>query len=112
MARKDKSLRHGIGTQYLVISRSVHPSAPIQEKYIESTKEHKMELLLFNRESVKVLRRGAAAVPFFFFSYPDFDDGELYAAKCCIHVMKEGSKEYLFDVLVPYVKHTHQSVNE
>ena len=73
MAQKEKLLRHGVGAQCHVISIFVHPSAPIQAKYINRNKEHKMELVVLIRESVKVVCRGAAAVPIFFFSYPDFD---------------------------------------
>ena len=53
---------------------------------------------------MKKFRRGAAAAPFFFFSYPDFGDGEFYAVKQYIHVVQEGAKEYLFDVHVPLVR--------
>ena len=81
MARKYKSLCHGIGAQCRVISRFVHPSAPIRAKYINLTKDHKMEFVVLIRESLKIVRRGAAAVPVFFFSHPDFDDGEFYTAK-------------------------------
>ena len=52
-----------------------------------------MELVVLIRESVKVVRRGAAAVPVFFFFHPDFDDGEFYAAKRYIHVVQGGSEE-------------------
>ena len=66
----------------------MHPSAPIRAKYINRTKYHKMELVVLIRESVKVFRRGAAAVPVFFFSHPYFDDGGFYAAKRYINVVK------------------------
>ena len=49
--------------------------------YMNWTKDHKIELVVFIRESVKVVRRGAAAVPVFFFSHPYFDDGESYSTK-------------------------------
>ena len=65
IARKDKSLRHGVGAQCRVISRFVHPSAPIWAKHINRTKDHKTELVVLIRESVKVFRRAAAAVPVF-----------------------------------------------
>ena len=63
-----------------------------------------MELVIFIRESVKVVCIGAAAVPVFLFSHPDFDDGEFYAAKRYIHVVQEGAEEYLFDVSVSSVR--------
>ena len=104
MAQKDKSLRHGISAQCRVISIFVHPSAPIREKYINCTKEHNMDLVFFIRVSLKVVRRGAAAVLVFSFSHPDFDDGEFYAGKRYIYVAQEGSEEYLFDVPVSSVR--------
>ena len=52
----------------------MQPSAPIRAKYINQTKDHKMELVDLIRDSVKVVRRGAAVVPVFFFSHPDFDE--------------------------------------
>ena len=60
---------------------------------------------------MKVFCRGAAAVPVFFFSHPDFDDGEFYAAKRYIHVVQEGSEDYLFDVPVPSVRRAFQYVS-
>ena len=70
-----------------------------------------MQLVVLIRESVRVVRRGAADVPVFFFSHPDFDNGEFYAAKQYIHVIQEGADENLFDVPVPYVRHPRQSVS-
>ena len=52
-----------------------------------------MELVVFIQESVKVVRRGAAAVPGFFFSHPDLDGGEFYAEKRYIHVVQGGDNE-------------------
>ena len=56
---------NGVGAQCCVISRFVHPSAPIWAKHINRTKDHKTELVVLIRESVKVVRRGAAEVPVF-----------------------------------------------
>ena len=53
---------------------------------------------------MRVVRRGAAAVPVFFFSHPDSDNGEFYNAKRYIRVVQEGVKEYLFDVPVTSVR--------
>ena len=47
----------------------------------------------------------------FFFSHPDFDDGEFYAAKQYIHVVQGGDEEYLFDVPVPSVRRVRQYVS-
>ena len=71
-----------------------------------------MELVVLIRESVKVVRRGAAVVLVFSFSHPDFDDGEFYAAKRYTHVVQEWAEDYLFDVYVTSVKHDHQYVSE
>ena len=60
---------------------------------------------------MKVVCRGALAVPVFFFSYPDSDNGEFYAAKKYINVAQEGVKEYMFDVPVPSVRRSCQSVS-
>ena len=65
IARKEKSLCHGVGPQCHVISRFLHPGAPIQAKYLNQTKDHKMNLVVLIRESVKVFCRGAAALPVF-----------------------------------------------
>ena len=46
----------------------------------------------------------------FFFSHPDFDNGEFYAAKKYIHLVQEGSEEYLFDVPVPSVRRARKYV--
>ena len=70
-----------------------------------------MELVVLNWESVKVVCRGAAAVHIFFFSHPDYDNGEFYAAKKNINVAQEGVKEYPFDVPVTSVICSRQSVS-
>ena len=70
-----------------------------------------MELVVLIQESVKVVCRGAAAVPVFFFSHPDFDDSGFYTAKRYIHMVQEGAKEYLFDVPVPSMRRDCQSVS-
>ena len=44
----------------------------------------------------------------FFFSHPDFDESEFYAAKRYIHVVQERAKEYLFDVPVPSMRCARQ----
>ena len=88
MAQEDKSLCHGVGAQCRVVSRFVQPSAPIRAKYNNRTRDYNMELVVLIRESVKVVRRGAAVVLVFSFSHPDFDDGEFYAAKRYIHVVQ------------------------
>ena len=46
----------------------------------------------------------------FFFSHPDFDNGEFYAEKRYIHLVQGGDKEYLFDVSVTSVRHDCQSI--
>ena len=69
-----------------------------------------MELVVLIRESVKVVRQGTAAVPVFFFSHPDFDNGEFYAAKQYNLVVQEVAEEYLFDFPVPSVRRASQSV--
>ena len=89
----------------------MQPSAPIRAKYINQTKYHKMELVDLIRDSVKVVRRGAAVVPFFSSHILILTNGEFYAAKRYIHVVQEGSNKYLFDVPVPSVKHAHQYVS-
>ena len=43
----------------------MHPSAHIRAKYINNTKDHKMELAVLIRESMKVVRRGATEVRVF-----------------------------------------------
>ena len=48
-------------------------------------------------------------MPVFFFSRPDFDDGEFYAAKQYIHVVQKGSEEHLFDVSVPSMRRACRS---
>ena len=70
-----------------------------------------MELVVFIQDYVKVFCRGAAVVPVFIFSHPDFDDGKFYAAKWYIHVVQEGADEYLFGVPGPSVRLARQSVS-
>ena len=52
---------------------------------------------------MKVVRRGAAAVPVFSHILI-LTNGEFYAAKRYIHVVQEGDEYYLFDVHVPSMR--------
>ena len=43
----------------------VHPSKPIHDKYPNRLNNHKLEGVVLLEEDVKVVRRGANAIPFF-----------------------------------------------
>ena len=45
---------------------------------------------------MKVVRRGADAIPVFVFTHSDFPDKKLYSANRYIHVTQEGTEESLF----------------
>ena len=111
MAQKDKSLCQGVGAQCRVISRFVHLSEPIWSKYINNTKYYKMKVVVFIQDSVKIIRRGAATEPVFLLA-SRFLLMVFFPTKIYIHVVQEGTKEYLFDVHVTYMRCAHQSISK
>ena len=110
MARKDKSLHHGIGTQCRVILICVHPSAPIPEKILIGPRTTIWSWWFISKSPRKLFAEVLQRY-LIFFSHPDFIDGEFYAAKRYIHAIQEGAEEYLFDVPVPSVRRACQYVS-
>ena len=78
------------------MSKSVHPSKPIHDKYPNRPKNHKLWGVVFVGVDAKVMRRGANAILVFVFTHSDFPDQKLYTAKLYIHVTEEGEENSLF----------------
>ena len=81
----------GVGDVAPVMSKFVHPSKPIRDKYANRPKNHKLEGAVLVEEDVKVLRRGADLIPVFVFTHANFSDKKIYAAKQYIHVTQEST---------------------
>jgi hypothetical protein len=90
-------LRVGVGGVGSCISRFIHPSKPIRDKYVNRPKGHKLENLTVIAEGLKTVRRGGGPTNVFIFSHGDFPDVEFYAARRYLHITEEGPEDGLFD---------------
>ena len=70
-----------------------------------------MEFVVLILDSVKVVCRGATAVPVFSSRILILMNGKFYAVKQYIRMVKEGAKEYLFGSPVTSVECTRQYVS-
>ena len=73
------------------MSNFVHPRKPIRDKYSNQPKNHKLQGVILVGGDVKVVRRGADAIPVFVFTHADFPDKQFYDTKQYIHVNQEGT---------------------
>ena len=96
MSPKSPKLRSGVGAVASVMSKFVHPSKSIHDKYPNRTKNHKLQWVILVEIDGKVMRRGANAIIIFVFTHFDFPDEKFYAAKRYIHMTQEGEEDRLF----------------
>ena len=78
------------------MSKFVHHSKPIIDKYHNWPKKHKLQGVVLVEADWKVVRQGANEILVFVFTHFDFPDQKFYAAKQYIHVTKECEEESLF----------------
>ena len=106
MLPKSPKLRAGVGAVASVMSKFVHPSKPIRDKYPNRPKNHKLQGVVLEEVDVKVVRWGANEILVFVFTHFYFTDQQFYSAKQYIHVIKEGTEDILFvlaEVFIPAV---------
>ena len=105
-------LRFGVGRVVICMSRFIHPSKPICEKYPNRPKYHKLEDLILIAESEISIRRGGVLAKVYKFSHLNFLDVIFYAAKWYVHMKLEGSAEDFFVVVEATVPQVRREVNE
>ena len=96
MSSRSPKLRAGVGAVASVMSKFVHPSKSIHNKYPNRPKNHKLQGVVLVEVDAKVVRRGTNEILVFVFTHFDFTDQKLYAAKQYIHVTEEGEQDSLF----------------
>ena len=96
MSPKSLKLRAGVGAIALVMSKFVHPSKSICDKYPNWPKNHKLRRFVLVEVDMKVVRKGSNVILVFVFTHLYFPNQQLYAAKQYIHVTKEGEEDSLF----------------
>ena len=104
MSPKSTTLRAGVGAVASVISKFVHPSKPLCDKYPNRTNNHKLQWVVLVDIDAKVVRRGANVILVFVFTHSDFSDQKFYVAKQYIHMIKEVEDDIIFvlsDTVVP-----------
>ena len=74
MSPKSPKLLAGVGAIASVMSKFIHPSKPIIDKYANRRKNHKLQGVGLVEVDVKVLRQGANAILVFFFTNADFPE--------------------------------------
>ena len=90
MSPKLSNLRAGVGTVASLMSKFVHPSKLICDKYPNWPKKHKLQGAVLVEVDAKAVRRGANAILVFVFTHFDFPNQKFYAAKPYNHVTEEG----------------------
>ena len=86
----------GLAVVVWCMSRYIHSSRPIREKYTNIPKGHKLEDLILVGESNMSLRRKGVTAPVYYFYRCDFPLVEFFAVRRYIHVMEEVPEEILF----------------
>ena len=89
-------IRSGVGAVASAMSKFVHPSKSVRDKYPNRQKNHKLQGVVLAEVDAKVVRQGADAILFFIFTHLDFPDEQFYAAKRYIHVTQEVEEDSLF----------------
>ena len=79
-------LRFGVVGVVSCMSRFIHPSKPICEKYPNSPKAHKLEDLILIAESEISIQRGGGLAKVYKLSHLNFPDVIFYAAKRYVHM--------------------------
>ena len=93
-----QQLRLGKGTIIQPLLRFIHPSAAIRTVFSNEIKGQRLEGCVVKRQEVKLIK-GAARLCVVF-TYDDFDDVDLYAAKRYCQVTNEGDPDYFLMVIM------------
>ena len=78
------------------MSKSVHPSKPIRDKYPNRLKKHKLQGVVLVEVEAKVVQRGENAVLVLSSPISIVSNQKVYAAKRYIHVTEEVEEGILF----------------
>ena len=97
MARKKKTMV--TGAVISVLSKLIHPSQAIRDKYTNPADRHRLSGGIVIRQEVRNINRPDQQT--IVFRHNDFDDVELYAIKRFCLVETEGNKDHFFKDNVP-----------
>ena len=88
-------LRPGVGAEFTVFKRNIHPKRKVERKYPNFDKrEDKLEGFVMIREGIA--RTSGQNRNVYFFTHIDFETEELYCCRGFSKITKEGSQEGLF----------------
>ena len=96
MLLKLTTLRAVVSSFASVMSKFVHPSKPIFNKYPSWPKNHKLQGVVLAEVDAKVVGQGANEILVFVFTHSNFTNQNFYSDKRYIHVNKEGEEDSLF----------------
>ena len=104
MAKKKKTLRPGVGAKATILTRFIHPRIENLDK------QHRSEVVLVAREERNVNRKQQTCYTFSLVN----DDSNLihHAVKTHFKIIKEGTKEELFDPPGPDAEEEEEEENE
>lgn len=92
MSREKKTM--GVGAVVSALSRMIHPSASIREKYPNPQHRHRLEnLLVIRQEAKKINHREQMAIVM---RHDDFPGVELYCVEKFVRIETSGSVEHYF----------------
>ena len=80
MSPKSPKLCAGVGAVVSVMSKFVHPSKSISDKYHNRLKNHKLQGVVLVEVDAKFVRRGSNAILAFVFIHLNFPDQQFYSA--------------------------------
>ena len=106
MSPKSQNLRAGFGAVALVMSKFVHPSKPISDKYPNWPKNHNLQGAVWVEVDTKVLRQGDNAILVLSSPILILLKQQFYTANRYIHMTKEGKEDSLFvlaEAVIPAV---------
>ena len=94
-----RTKRLGVGAKISCLSKLLHPSALIRQKYVNPERGHRLENLIVVRLEQKLIsRKQQLAVVMTHHGFPDV---ELHAVKRYCKVTQEGREDLFFDAPVP-----------
>ena len=88
-------LRPGLDAVAWCMSRYIHPSKPICEKYMNRPKGQNIEDFILVGEINRSLQRKGVVAPVYYLFCDNFPDVEFFASRHCVHVKEEGPDKSL-----------------
>ena len=94
-------LQYGIGAECSVLTKFLHPSALVRDKYPNLERGHRTTVILNRQEEKKVNRRQQQC---YTFCLEAFANAEMHAVTKHVKILKEGAAAHFFAPTTPHVQ--------